>query len=77
MPLQIRLLAAVNQLPETIVCLLPGPHGLSFLQDRVSLIVVDPMADGPALVANVCRFARMLRRVATAYRDAHIKTPSR
>ena len=47
-PLQVRLLAAVERLPKTIVCLLPGSHSLSLVCDPISLVVVDPMGDGTA-----------------------------
>ena len=51
--LQVRLLAAMEQLPGTTVCLLTRAHDLSLLHERVSLVVVDPMGGGPALVAHV------------------------
>ncbi|HXC25071.1 MAG TPA: hypothetical protein VNU46_04085 [Gemmatimonadaceae bacterium] len=52
-PLQVRLLAAVEQLPGMMVCILTGRHDVALLPDIVSLVVVDPMSGGPALVATI------------------------
>lgn len=71
-PLQVRLMEAVERLPMTIVCLLPGPHSLPLVRDSVSLVIVDPMGDGAARWTSVllCRKPVMPLIVYTAMTSA-------